>query len=49
MGKYICKQCNFRYETKNPIDCPYCGRKGTLEKEKSACELLDEINNILDE
>ncbi|MFA5258571.1 MAG: DNA-directed RNA polymerase subunit P [Candidatus Pacearchaeota archaeon] len=48
MAKCICSHCGFRCDMQNPIDCPYCGRK-TLEKERSAVELLDEVNDILEE
>jgi rubrerythrin len=47
MAKYICRHCNFKFESQSPSDCPYCGRGKTLEKEKSAGELLQEINDIL--
>jgi hypothetical protein len=32
----------------NPSECPYCGRE-TLEAEKSASELLDDVNKLLEE
>ncbi|MBS3075801.1 hypothetical protein J4429_05070 [Candidatus Pacearchaeota archaeon] len=48
MVKYICRHCKFRCETNKLSECPYCGRD-TLEKEKSAEELLSDINNILNE
>jgi rubrerythrin len=48
MAKYICSHCGFRCNQQNPSDCPYCG-KDTLEPEKSASELLDDIGKILDE
>ena len=49
MTRNICSQCGFKFEAKNPIECPYCGRRGTLEKEKSAGELLDDVNSLLNE
>jgi len=48
MARYICRHCNFRFNAERPSDCPYCGRN-TLEKEKSAEELLDEIGKALEE
>jgi biotin synthase-like enzyme len=49
MANYICKHCKFRSSSERiPKDCPYCGRS-TLEKEKSAEELLTEIDDILSE
>ncbi|MDD5193313.1 MAG: DNA-directed RNA polymerase subunit P [Candidatus Nanoarchaeia archaeon] len=48
MVKYVCKHCKFRCESKILIECPYCGRD-SLEKEKSAEELLNDINDILND
>jgi DNA-directed RNA polymerase subunit RPC12/RpoP len=42
--KYVCKNCNFRFErdvTANVIKCPYCGRFEAV-KEQSAEELLED-------
>ena len=48
MVNWVCNGCNFRFESKNPKDCPYCGRD-TLEKEPDASELLDEVEKLLNE
>ncbi len=48
MARYICAACNFRFESAGPKECPYCGRT-TLEKEKSAEELLNEVEKLLEE
>ena len=49
MARYVCKNCRFRIEAKNPPkECGYCGRK-TLEIEKSAGELLDEVGELMGE
>ncbi|MGV8151962.1 MAG: hypothetical protein ACP5OG_02685 [Candidatus Nanoarchaeia archaeon] len=48
MVVYICKHCRFRFNANNPKDCPYCGRN-TLEREKTATELLDEVENMLED
>ncbi|MBS3093293.1 hypothetical protein J4456_01790 [Candidatus Pacearchaeota archaeon] len=45
---YICKNCNFKFEAKNVFDCPYCGKKEFIEKEKNASELLDDIDRLLE-
>ena len=49
MPKYICRRCNFRFESRNPKECGYCGRNDSLEVEKSASELLDDVDKILSE
>jgi rRNA maturation endonuclease Nob1 len=44
--KLVCRYCQYRFETKRtsiPKLCPYCGQKGTLEKEKDADSLLHEV------
>jgi len=47
MGKYVCLNCNFRFSSEHPFDCPYCGKQ-KFEKEKNAEELLDEVDGILE-
>tara|TARA_Y100000310_G_C20590452_1_gene767721 strand:+ start:535 stop:681 length:147 start_codon:yes stop_codon:yes gene_type:complete len=48
MVKWVCNGCNFRFESNNPNDCPYCGRN-RIEKEASAEDLLNEVEEILEE
>lgn len=48
MAKFVCTKCNYRFDSgKIEKVCPYCNDQ-TLEKEKSASELLDEVKNILE-
>ncbi len=42
---YVCTSCNFRPKNGNSKECPYCGKK-TVEKERSAEELLDDVDKI---
>jgi len=47
MTRYYCKACGYRFEPKTdkiPKVCPYCGRTGTLVKEGTAQDLLDEVS-----
>jgi len=46
MAMHVCTSCNFRFEARYLGDCPYCGRD-TIEKDKSASELLDEVKKLL--
>jgi len=48
MVKWVCNGCNFRFDSENPKDCPYCGRD-ELEKEPDAEDLLNEVEEILEE
>jgi len=49
MVSYRCKNCDYRFSPKDktktdiPKICPYCNRKETLEKEKTANEILNEV------
>ncbi|MFH1307853.1 MAG: hypothetical protein ABIH72_03290 [archaeon] len=45
MTKYSCKSCNYRFDFQGstPKKCPYCDMKGTVVKEQTAEEILDEI------
>ncbi len=48
MAKWVCTSCNFRFESGNAKECPYCGRRN-IEKEPSAEELLNEVERLLEE
>lgn len=44
--KYVCRNCNFRFERDvdmSPIKCPYCGRIEAI-RELSAEDLIKEEN-----
>ena len=47
MVKYICVNCNYKFKSENPSECPYCGTD-KFEKDKSAGELLEEIEKVLE-
>jgi len=46
MNRYVCLNCNYRFESNSPNDCPHCGRD-EFEKEKDAEELLSEVERLL--
>jgi len=46
MAKYLCTNCNYRFDSTNPSECPYCSHN-SIEPEKSAEELLDEVTKLL--
>ncbi len=49
MTRYYCTACGYKFEPKTgkvPTVCPYCGRRGTLKREGSAQELLDELDEM---
>ena len=48
MARFICKDCNYRFEieTENiPKKCPYCGEEN-IRKEKSAEEIVNNAKFI---
>ncbi len=47
MGNYICTGCDYRFSSEDHSECPHCGRE-TLEKEKDASELIDEVKSLLE-
>jgi len=46
MVRLVCKNCNYKCELEKLSHCPYCGNN-SLEKEKNAKELIEEIENLL--
>jgi len=45
---FICTNCKYRFKARFQDKCPYCGDK-MVEKEKSADELVQEVENLLGE
>ena len=43
---YSCKNCNYRFESERAEECKFCGME-CIEKEKSAIELLDDVDKLL--
>lgn len=52
MTRYYCTACGYKFEPKTskvPKVCPYCGRRGTLIKEGSAQDILNELDKMNEE
>jgi rubrerythrin len=48
MQNYVCLNCNFKFRSaKKTALCPYCN-KNAAEPEKSADDLLNEVDGLLD-
>ncbi|MEM3075011.1 MAG: rubredoxin [Candidatus Pacearchaeota archaeon] len=46
MGKFRCGKCNYQFEIEMetlPRLCPNCGEKGSVNRELSADELINDI------
>jgi len=49
MVKLVCTNCNYKFEAQEkPKTCPYCNKE-TIEYEKSASDLLNEVADTLEE
>jgi len=49
MTSFQCNNCKYRFELKGertPRNCPYCGKIGTVVRERSAEELLKDVSNM---
>ena len=47
---YRCTKCNYKFEREKAVlRCPYCGASGTVEKTKTAQELLEDLTNMDEE
>ena len=46
MARLVCDSCGYKMAEKGKIPqrCPYCSREGTMKKEKSAQDLLEEVD-----
>lgn len=47
MARLHCTGCNYEFEQKEgkpPKKCPYCGRMGALRRERTAEEILKEVD-----
>lgn len=53
MVKFACVKCKFRFSprnsanTKPPARCPYCSREGTIITERSADDLVRDVDEIV--
>ncbi len=47
MPKYVCTNCNFSFHSQTAKECGYCGRTNSIEEEKSAGQLLDDVDKLL--
>ena len=46
MMKYLCKNCNYSFESENANECKFCGMND-INIEKSAGDLLDDVDRLL--
>jgi rubrerythrin len=46
MEQFICTNCNYRFKASKREACPWCSKKDSVELEKSAEDLLAEVENM---
>jgi len=46
MKKYLCKNCNYRFESDDASECKFCGMSD-INVEKTAGDLLDDVDRLL--
>ncbi len=45
--QFTCSQCKYKFaKDKAPAKCPYCGAAGSIKREQSAQELLDDLTGM---
>jgi predicted Zn-ribbon and HTH transcriptional regulator len=51
--KFHCSNCGYKFLPKNPEsipeNCPYCNKPETLERAKSAQDMLDDLGGEIQE
>jgi rubrerythrin len=49
MENYVCLNCKYRFKTKeSPKACPWCSKSGSVQKEKSAEDIVSEVEKLLE-
>ncbi len=47
---FICSQCNYKFSSfRKPLNCPYCGRKGSVKEEETAADILNDVDGMIAE
>lgn len=56
MVRFVCTKCKYKFTPKSPrrsdnppARCPYCAREGSLVREKSAEELVKDVDEMIEE
>lgn len=44
---YVCTKCKYKFQREDkPKKCPYCAAEGTIDRQKTAQELLDSLTDM---
>jgi len=51
MTSYKCENCNYGFNSEKPMikSCPYCGKVGTVRRETTAENLINEVDKMVKE
>ena len=48
MTQFVCSQCNYKFSSfRKPLNCPYCGKKNTVNPEATVNDLLRDVDAML--
>lgn len=51
MVQFVCENCNYTFTSDKPMirSCPYCGKLGTVKREATAENLINEVDKMVKE
>lgn len=51
MAEYRCASCSYNFSSKEAgiKKCPYCGKVGTIKKEDTTENILEEVDKLIKE
>lgn len=51
MTQYVCENCNYNFNSEKLVikSCPYCGKIGTVRKEMTAENLINDVDKMVRE
>jgi predicted nucleic acid-binding Zn-ribbon protein len=49
MTQFVCENCNYAFASGKPMirSCPYCGKIGTVKREATAENLINEVDKMV--
>jgi rubrerythrin len=49
MDDYVCLNCRYRFKAgEKPKACPWCSKSGSVEQERSAEDIVNEVEKLLE-
>jgi len=48
MTQFVCAQCDYKFSSfRKPLNCPYCGKKNTVNQEATVNDLLRDVDAMI--